>query len=113
MEEHLIDSFEHLRTKTIFTGPALADMDEVGRRLYFRTCDLAVRLCLNGEAGRLIDENRTAFCILVHAERYLADRLSYELSPWPKGMVKIEPDDAYALPKTTTAATQTAQNRRG
>jgi hypothetical protein len=27
---------------------------------------------------------------MVHAERYLADRLAYELQPWPKGMIRDE-----------------------
>ncbi len=100
MPDGLIGSFEALRKKQWYRGPALADLDERGRRLYFRSADLAARLCLNGEAARLYDEGSFAGCsILVHAERYLADRLAYELAPWPKGKVKLEPDDAYALPE--------------
>lgn len=87
------------------TEPAMAAetqavvSDEPGRRLYFRSGDLAARLCLNGEAEAMIEAGGCqAACTLIHAERYLADRLAYLLSPWPKGMMKIEPDDAYALP---------------
>lgn len=94
----MISRFSDLRNRQLYRGPSLGDLDEVGRRIYFRSCDLAARLCLNGEATLLIDENRQACCILIHAERYLADRLAYELSPWPKGMMKVEPYDAYALP---------------
>jgi hypothetical protein len=95
----LIDSFQSLRAKHWYRGPNLASLDERGRRLYFRSADLAARLCLNGEALRLFDDgNKRGSCMLTHAERYLADRLAYELAPWPKGMLKLEPDDAYALP---------------
>jgi hypothetical protein len=100
MSDNLIDSFTALRSKQWYRGPSLGALDEQGRRLYFRSGDLAARLCLNGEAVRLVDENMQAACFLLHAERYLADRLAYELAPWPKGMFKIEPHDAYALPRT-------------
>lgn len=97
--DDLIDSLGELRRKQWYRGPALAELDERARRLYFRSGDLAARLCLNGEAMRLFDDgNRRGSCMLLHAERYLADRLAYELAPWPKGVMKVEPQDAYALP---------------
>jgi hypothetical protein len=101
--ESLIDSFTALRTKQWWRGPKLPTLDEAGRRLYFRSADLAARLCLNGETLALFDAGeKEAACMLLHAERYLADRLAYELSPWPKNKMKIEPDDAYALPASST-----------
>ncbi|HEX3985795.1 MAG TPA: hypothetical protein VHX13_04215 [Acidobacteriaceae bacterium] len=96
----LINSFAHLRKKLWWRGPSVADLDETMRRLYFRSGDLAARLCLNGETMRLWDSGaKHTAATLLHAERYLADRMAYELAPWPKGMMRIEPDDAYALPK--------------
>jgi hypothetical protein len=98
--DELIDSFAALKSKQWYRGPAIGSLDEMGQRLYFRTADLAARLCLNGEAERLFDAgHRQASCMLLHAERYLADRLTYALAPWPKGMITIEPADAYALPE--------------
>ena len=100
VKDGLIDSFGALKVKQWYRGPALSSLDETGKRLYFRSADLAARLCLNGEAKALFDaEERRAACMLTHAERYLADRMAYELAPWPKNMMKIEPDDAYSLPK--------------
>jgi len=82
-----------------YRGPAVADLDEQGRRLYYRACDLSARLWLNDNTIAQYDAKEFDGCaMLVHAERYLADRLAYELAPWPKGKIKIEPDDAYALP---------------
>lgn len=82
-----------------YSGPALCDLDEVGSRLYFRACDLVARFWLNDNTMPEFDAgNFEGVGMLVHAERYLADRLAYELAPWPKGLCKIEPDDAYALP---------------
>lgn len=99
MGDGLISRLWHLKGKRWWRGPLLTELDERGRRLYFRTGDLAARLCLNGEALALFEEEqRQASCSLLHAERYLADRLAYELAPWPKGMMKLEPEDAYALP---------------
>jgi hypothetical protein len=95
----LINSFAALKRKQWYRGPAIGSLDEMGQRLYYRSGDLAARLCLNGEGWRLVDENRQAACTLFHAERYLADRLAYALAPWPKGMMKFEPADAYALPE--------------
>lgn len=101
MSSGLIDSFAALKTKQWYRGPSISSLDERGKRLYFRSADLAARLCLNGEAQALFDAGeRQACCMLLHAERYLADRLAYELAPWPKNMMKLEPDDAYALPKS-------------
>jgi hypothetical protein len=102
-EDRLIDSFAALRVKQWYSGPSVADLDEPGRRLYFRTADLAARLCLNGEVMGVFDAgNFEAASMLVHAERYLADRLAYELAPWPKGMLRVEPEDAYAMPAERT-----------
>lgn len=102
-EDRFIDSFAALKSKQWYRGPALSSLDRTGQRLYFRSADLAARFCLNGEALRLFDEGqKQAACILTHAERYLADRLAYELAPWPKGKMKIEPEDAYALPGETS-----------
>jgi hypothetical protein len=82
-----------------YSGPAIADLDETGRRLYYRACDLVARAWLNDRAESEYDAgSKDCVASLIHAERYLADRLAYELSPWPKGMIRIEPDDAYALP---------------
>jgi len=79
--------------------PDVGRLDEVGRRLFFRGADLAARLWLNDVALPEFDaKNFEGACMLIHAERYLADRLAYELAPWPKGKIRIEPDDAYALP---------------
>lgn len=102
-EDNLIDSFESLRTKQWAKWrdgkPVFESLNEMGRRLFYRSGDLAARLCLNGEVMVEFDaKNFEGAAMLFHAERYLADRLAYELAPWPKGMVKIEPDDAYALP---------------
>jgi len=77
-----------------YRGPMLPDLVETGRRLYFRACDLSARMWLNEVA---LDQYNGSG-ILVHAERYLADRLAYELAPWPKGKIKIETEDDYALP---------------
>lgn len=100
MDDGLISSFESLRTKQWYRGVPIQVLDERGKRLYWRGGDLAARLCLNGEAMREFDAgNKQGACTLIHAERYLADRLAYELAPWPKGMLKNEEDDAYALPK--------------
>jgi hypothetical protein len=86
-------------SKIRYSGPALSDLDEAGRRIYFRACDLVARFWLNDNTMPEFDaRNFEGASTLVHAERYLADRLAYELAPWPKGKCKIEPDDAYALP---------------
>lgn len=95
----MIGSFADLRTKQWYRGPELSKLDEQGKRLYFRSGDLAARLCINGQAMEEFDAgNKRGSCMLTHAERYLADRLAYELAPWPKNMLRLEPDDAYALP---------------
>lgn len=97
----LISRLSHLARKQWYEGPLLPELDEQARRLYYRAGDLAARLCLNGEAEDLIlqGQNRAA-CMLVHAERYLADRLAYELAPWPKNMLRLEPNDAYSTAPT-------------
>lgn len=82
-----------------YKGPAVGDLPEQGRRLYYRACDLTARFWLNDNVLPEFDAQNFEGCsMLVHAERYLADRLAYELAPWPKGKLKIEPADAYALP---------------
>src|SRR5690348_3419916 len=82
-----------------YSGPPVGSLDETGRRLYFRACDITARLWLKDIALPEFDaKNFEGCCMLIHAERYLADRLAYELAPWPKGKIKIEPEDAYALP---------------
>jgi hypothetical protein len=96
----LIDSLAALKRKQWYRGPSLESLDEKGQRFYFRSADLAARLCLNGESLALFEQgHRQASCILLHAERYLADRLAYELAPWPEGMIKCESSDSYALPR--------------
>lgn len=86
-----------------YSGPALGELDEQGRRLYFRACDLVARAWLNDQAELQFDAGiKGCVASLVHAERYLADRLAYELAPWPKGLVRLEPEDAYALPARLT-----------
>ena len=86
--------------KARYSGPPLGTLDEKGKRLYFRACDLAARFWLNDQALPEFDAKNYEGCtMLTHAERYLADRLAYELAPWPKGMLKIEPEDAYQLPE--------------
>jgi hypothetical protein len=83
-----------------YSGPDVAELDEDGRRIYFRACDTSARFWLNDCAMPEFDAGNFEGCaMLVHAERYLADRLAYELGPWPKGMMRNEPEDAYALPK--------------
>lgn len=90
-DDNLVNSFADLQSKQWYSGPSFDRLDEDGRQLYLRTGDLMARLCLNGEAMWLFDiGNRRGACILVHAERYLADRKAYQLAPWPKNMMKIE-----------------------
>lgn len=77
----------------------ISTADETGKRLFFRGSDLVARLWLNEMCMPEFDaKNFEGVAMLGHAERYLADRLAYELSPWPKGKMRIESDDAYALP---------------
>lgn len=83
-----------------YSGPPVGQLDEAGRRLYFRACDLVARFWLNDQSMPEFDAKNFAGCaMLVHAERYLADRLAYELAPWPKNKIRVEPEDAYALPQ--------------
>jgi hypothetical protein len=78
---------------------SIVGLDEQGKRLFFRAGDLAARFWLNRVAEEQLNaDNRDGMCILVHAEVYLADRLAYELEPWPKGMVKLETKEDYQLP---------------
>lgn len=88
-----------------YRRPMLAHLDEAGCRRYFRECDLTARYWLNDAIIPEFDaKNFEACSMLVHAERYLADRLSYELAPWPKGLIKLETEQDYALPKVTEHA---------
>jgi hypothetical protein len=82
------------------SGSKLPEFDEHGRRLYFRECDLLARLWLNSMALPEFDAKNFEGCsILIHAERYLADRLSYELAPWPSGCINLETEHDYILPR--------------
>jgi hypothetical protein len=82
-----------------YHGPSVSELDEQGRRLFYRMNDLEARFWLNDRTMPEFDaKNFDGVSTLVHAERYLADRFAYELAPWPKGKIKIEPPDAYALP---------------
>lgn len=62
--------------------------------MYFSSCDLAARFWLNDAALPEFDARNFEGCaMLIHAERYLADRFTYELFPWPKGKLKVENPD--------------------
>ena len=73
----------------------IADLSAEGKSLLWRAGDLRARWLLNHLAEHVYIPHSKSECAavasLVHAERYLADRLAYELAPWPKNMVKIEP----------------------
>jgi len=75
----------------------IADLDAEGQSLLWRAGDLRARWLLNHLAERIFVPHSHPECeataSLVHAERYLADRLSYELHPWPKNMLKDETID--------------------
>lgn len=74
-----------------YSGPSIAQLDEKGRRIYFRACDAIARLWLADAAtAAYAAGNFEGAAMLVHAEHYVADRLAYELAPWPKGMVRLE-----------------------
>jgi hypothetical protein len=77
-----------------YSGPSFGDLDAEGRRLYLRACDLSARFWLNDAALPEFDLGNFEGCaMLIHAERYLADRFTYELFPWPKGKLKVESAD--------------------
>src|SRR6185437_643562 len=62
--------------------------------LLWRAGDLRARFLLNDLATREYERsNFDGACTLIHAERHLADRLAYELQPWPKGMIRDEDHD--------------------
>jgi hypothetical protein len=83
-----------------YHGPEIAALDETGRRIFFRACDLKARFWLNRTAEIEYHAGNLEYvATLIHAERYLADRLAYELAPWPKGKIKVESDSPYALYK--------------
>ncbi len=72
--------------------PTITDLE--GRSLLGRAGDLRARLLLN-ELGLIVLKEQAAgfragICVLDHAERYLADRLAYELCPHPSGMFLVE-----------------------
>lgn len=75
-----------------YIGPeVIANLDEEGRSLLWRAGDLAARLLLSDlSTAEYEAENFDGTASLIHAERYLADRLAYELEPWPKGMVNMK-----------------------
>lgn len=71
------------------------ELDAEGRSLLWRSGDLRARFLLMDSceaimAEELTRETRRAWCQLTHAAAYLADRLSYELYPWPKNKFKLE-----------------------
>ena len=68
--------------------PSITDAE--GRSLLGRTGDLQARFWLNDLAESVLLISPLGCCTLIHAERYLSDRLAYELYPWPKGMILIE-----------------------
>ena len=81
-------------------GPMLAELDEAQRRMYYRRCDTAARHWLLDMIMPEFDAgNLEGSSMLVHAERYLADRLAYELGPLPKGMIRLETAQDYAMPE--------------
>lgn len=85
-EHDVLDRFTRLR----YRGD-ISSLNAEGKSLLWRSGDLAARLILNDMALPLFDRKNFDGCtVLVHAERYLADRLAYELAPWPKGMIKDE-----------------------
>jgi hypothetical protein len=91
---NLDESLDELR-RISYVGPPISDLDEMGRRLYF--CDLWARGWLIERAwSEFQAKNFEASAMLIHAEVYLADRLAYELAPWPKGKIQVEPEDDYA-----------------
>jgi len=79
------------RFTTLSYAGDLSALDAKGKSLLWRSADLGARLMLNDRTMPEFDaKNFEGCCTLVHAERYLADRLAYELEPWPKGMIKDE-----------------------
>lgn len=64
---------------------------------YLRTQGEVIQLVEACTGLRWKPENHRSGAVRTE-KRYLADRLAYELAPWPKGMMKLEPHDAYALP---------------
>lgn len=72
----------------------IANLPAEGKSLLWRAGDLRARWLLNHLAESVYVPHShpecTAMSSLIHAERYLADRLAYELAPWPKNMVKDE-----------------------
>jgi len=87
---------EHEALKSMYAGyrGPLSDLPEEARRLLWRAGDLRARWLLNNLAEKVYVPYSTPECAavasLVHAYHYLADRLSYELHPWPKNMIKLE-----------------------
>ncbi|HVT82264.1 MAG TPA: hypothetical protein VHM90_16600 [Phycisphaerae bacterium] len=84
----------------------IGDLDEEGQSLLWRSGDLRARMLLNDigisliekEGEPIVIENRRAMASLIHAERYLADRLAYELAPWPKNLIRDESSDPDRCP---------------
>lgn len=72
----------------------ISSLDAEGKSLLWRSGDMRARLLLNDLASAIFVPYSHPECAatstLIHAERYLADRLVYELYPWPKGMIRVE-----------------------
>lgn len=69
----------------------ISALNEEGKSLLWRNGDLQARWRLNALGRKLYQAGLfDGACSVIHAERYLSDRLAYELHPWPKGMVKDE-----------------------
>lgn len=86
-----------------YRGPMLPALSEGERRPYFRRCDTFARRWLIDMILPEFDAGNFVGCsMLAHAERYLADRLAYELAPWPKTRIKLETEQDYPLPEPTT-----------
>lgn len=63
----------------------ICDLDAEGRSLIWRACDLKARWMLIDAAEETYNRGcKAQACTLIHAYTYLADRLAYELHPWPK-----------------------------
>jgi len=89
----------------------LPDLTEGERPLYYRRCDTFARLWLNDRTLPEFDAGNFEGCsMLVHAERYLADRLAYELAPWPKGMINLETEQDYERPESSYDRTNDFRN---
>ncbi len=67
---------------------------EVAQRIFWQEYgDLKARWMMNNLAEKLFNSgsapSKRASATLIHACAYLEDRIIYELSPWPKNMIKL------------------------